>query len=46
MAAEGDVPEGMVRDHRSGYEGFVSLMKWGAILSFIAAMIVIVLIRQ
>ncbi|HYJ29903.1 MAG TPA: hypothetical protein VEW25_06125 [Allosphingosinicella sp.] len=46
MAAEGEAPENMVRDHRSGYEGFVSLMKWGAILSFITAMLVIVLIRQ
>ena len=44
MAAEGEVPEKMMREHRGGYEGFVSLMKWGAIVSLIAAFIVILLI--
>ncbi len=44
MAAEGQVPEKMMREHRSGYDGFVSLMKWGAILSLISAFIVILLI--
>ena len=44
MAAEGEIPERMVREHRSGYEGFVALMKWGAILSFIAAILVMFLI--
>ena len=44
MAAEGDVPERMLRDHRSGYEGFVALMKWGAILSFIIGILVMVVI--
>jgi hypothetical protein len=46
MAADGEVPERMVRDHRSGYEGFVSLMKWGALLSLIAGFIVILLISN
>ncbi|MEA3018344.1 MAG: hypothetical protein QOI38_3066 [Sphingomonadales bacterium] len=46
MAAEGEVPERMVRDHRSGYEGFVSLMKWGALISIIVAFIVIFLISN
>ena len=44
MAAEGEVPERMLRDHRSGYEGFVTLMKWGAILSFITGILVMFLI--
>jgi hypothetical protein len=44
MAAEGEVPERMVREHLSGYEGFVSLMKWGAIVSFVTALFVIFLI--
>jgi hypothetical protein len=44
MAAEGEVPERMLREHRSGYEGFVGLMKWGAILSFITAILVMLLI--
>ena len=44
MAAEGEVPEKMMREHRSGYDGFVALMKWGAILSLIATFFVILLI--
>jgi hypothetical protein len=44
MAVEGEVPEKMMREHRSGYDGFVWLMKWGAILSFIIAMLVVFLI--
>jgi hypothetical protein len=46
MAAESDAPEKLLRDHRGGYTGFVHLMKWGALLSFIAAMIVIALIAS
>ena len=44
MAAEGEVPEKMMKDHRSGYESFVGLMKWGAILSFVTAILVMFLI--
>ena len=44
MAAEGEVPERMMREHRNGYDGFVALMKWGAIVSLIAAFVVILLI--
>lgn len=44
MAAEGEAPEKMLKEHRSGYDGFVSLMKWGTILSFIAAMLVVLII--
>jgi hypothetical protein len=44
MAAEGELPEKMLRDHRSGYEGFVTLMKWGAIVSLLAALFVILII--
>jgi hypothetical protein len=40
MAAEGEVPPKMMREHQSGYDGFIWMMKWGAILSFITAMLV------
>ena len=46
MAAEGEVPERVLREHRSGYDGFVALMKWGAILSLITALLVIVIISN
>jgi len=46
MAADGEVPERMVRDHVSGYEGFVSLMKWGAIVSLVTGFVVILLISN
>jgi len=46
MAVEGEVPEKMLRDHRSGYTGFVHLMKWAAIICFIAAMLIIVVISS
>ena len=44
MAAEGEIPEKMIREHRSGYDGFVALMRWGAIISLIVTFIVIFLI--
>jgi hypothetical protein len=44
MAAEGEVPEKMMREHASGYAGFLAMMKWGAILSFIIAILVMFLI--
>lgn len=44
MAADVEAPEKMLRDHRSGYTGFVHLMKWGAIVSFVSAILVILLI--
>ena len=46
MAAEGEAPEKMLRDHRSGYVAFVHLMKWGAIVSFVTAMLVILIIAS
>ncbi len=46
MAVEGEAPEKMLRDHRSGYTGFVHLMKWGTIICFIAAMLIIVVISS
>lgn len=46
MAAEGEAPEKLLRDHRSGYTAFVHLMKWGAILSFVAAILVIIVIAS
>jgi hypothetical protein len=45
MAAEGEVEKEVVT-HRKGYEGFVTLMKWGAIVSVVTALIVILLIRE
>ena len=44
MAADLDL-EKETLSHRKGYLGFVSLMKWGAIVSAIAAIIVIFVIR-
>ena len=43
MAADGDVPS-EIKAHASGYSLFVAIMKWGAIISFILAMIVVLLI--
>jgi hypothetical protein len=45
MAAEGEVDKEVVT-HRQGYEGFVSLMKWGAIISLVLGLIVVLLIRE
>jgi len=44
MAVEGEAPEKMLRVHRSGYDSFVWIMKWGAVISFIVAMLVMYLI--
>ena len=43
MAAEGDVPTD-IKAHASGYSLFTAIMKWGAIISFILAFIVVLLI--
>ena len=43
MAAEGNVPTD-IKAHASGYSLFVAIMKWGAIISFILAFIVVLLI--
>jgi hypothetical protein len=45
MAAEGEM-EKEVGAHRKGYEGFIFLMKWGAIICVILGLIVILLIRE
>jgi hypothetical protein len=45
MAAEGEVRE-EVRAHERGYSLFVAIMKWGTILSFILAAIVVILIAS
>ncbi len=44
MAAEGDVKE--LNVHRVGYDRFVGLMKWGAVICFVTALIVIFLISE
>jgi hypothetical protein len=41
MAAEGDTQEEM-RFHAKSYSSFAWMMKWGAIASFIVAMVVVV----
>ena len=43
MAAEGEVRHDL-KAHASGYSLFIALMKWGAIISFILAMIVVLII--
>jgi hypothetical protein len=45
MAAEGEIEKEAVV-HRKGYEGFVFLMKWGAIVCVVLGFIVILLIRE
>ena len=44
MAAEGDAKE--LNVHRTGYDRFVGLMKWGALASFLTAMLVVFLIAD
>jgi hypothetical protein len=45
MAAEGEIEKEAIV-HRKGYEGFLFLMKWGAIISIVLGFIVILLIRE
>ncbi|HYD37532.1 MAG TPA: aa3-type cytochrome c oxidase subunit IV [Allosphingosinicella sp.] len=45
MAAEGELDKEIVT-HRKGYEGFIFLMKWGAIVSVVTGLIVILLIAE
>ncbi len=44
MAAEGEANKDF-KAHQGTYAGFTSLMKWGAIVAVIVALIVILLIR-
>lgn len=44
MAA--DETERAVRSHRNSYGLFTGIMKWGAIISFVSAMIVIFIISN
>ena len=45
MAAEGDLEkEAMV--HRRGYEGFLTLLKWGTVLSLLVAAFVVLVISN
>ena len=43
MAAELDLEKENV-SHRKGYSLFIALMKWGAIISFVVAMLVVFII--
>ena len=45
MAVEGEIEKEVVT-HKKGYEGFVFLMKWGAVVCVVTALIVILLIRE
>ncbi len=45
MAAEGDTRD-EVRAHVKSYADFAWMMKWGTILSFILAMIVVLIISN
>ena len=45
MAAQGEVEKEVIV-HRRGYERFIGLMKWGAIASFVVAMVVVFLIAE
>jgi len=45
MAAEGEIEKEVIV-HRKGYEGFIFLMKWGAIVSLVLGLIVVLLIRE
>jgi hypothetical protein len=45
MAVEGELEKEAVV-HRRGYEGFITLMKWGAVLSFIVGLIVVFVIAD
>ncbi|HEX8640566.1 MAG TPA: hypothetical protein VF704_05355 [Allosphingosinicella sp.] len=44
MAA--DEVERAIRSHRHSYERFTGLIKWGALLSFLTAMLVIFIISN
>jgi hypothetical protein len=45
MAVEGELDKEVVV-HRRGYEGFITLMKWGAVLSLIVGLIVVFVIAN
>jgi hypothetical protein len=45
MALEGEA-EQAARAHRKSYNLFAALMKWGAIISLVTALLVILIIRN
>ncbi len=45
MAAEGEIEKEAIV-HEKGYEGFLFLMKWGAITSLVLGFIVVLLISE
>jgi hypothetical protein len=45
MAAEGEIEKEAVV-HRKGYEGFIFMMKWGAVVSLVLGLIVVLLISE
>ena len=45
MAAEGELEKEAVV-HQRGYEGFLTLLKWGTVLSLIVAAIVVLVIAN
>ncbi len=46
MAAEGEAPTTDLKDHERGYSLFTRVMTWGAIVSFLATMVVVFLISS
>ena len=45
MAAEGELEKEVIT-HRRGYDGFIALMKWGAIISIVTALLVVFIISE
>ncbi len=45
MAAEGDAQTEIVT-HEKGYSSFLAMMKWGAIISLVLGLIVVLIIAE
>jgi hypothetical protein len=45
MAVEGETTH-EIKPHEQSYSAFASMMKWGTIISFITAMVVLVIISS
>jgi hypothetical protein len=45
MAADGEI-QGEMKGHAKSYSQFAAMMKWGAIISFVTAMLVILIISE
>ena len=45
MAVEGDTP-GDIKAHVKSYSAFAAMMKWGTIISFVIAALVVIIISS